>query len=97
MAKSLPIMLAFRGQESRESEEKRGELLKRSILQLQLQLLIHVLELVLELELVLAMACWRCAWAGSGARAGYSVGRAVSLKMSAGVGLVLGEWAIKMP
>lgn len=91
MAKSLPIMLAFRGQESRESEEKRGELLKRSILQLQLQLLIHVL------ELVLAMACWRCAWAGSGARAGYSVGRAVSLKMSAGVGLVLGEWAIKMP
>ena len=87
MAKSLPIMLAFRGQESRESEEKRGELLKRSIL--QLQLLIHVLELVLELELVLAMACWRCAWAGSGARAGYSVGRAVSLKMSAGVGLVL--------
>ena len=81
MAKSLPIMLAFRGQESRESEEKRGELLKRSIL--QLQLLIHVL------ELVLAMACWRCAWAGSGARAGYSVGRAVSLKMSAGVGLLL--------
>ena len=49
------------------------------------------------LELVLAMACWRCAWAGSGARAGYSVGRAVSLKISAGVGLVLGEWAIKMP
>lgn len=89
MAKSLPIMLAFRGQESRESEEKRGELLKRSIL--QLQLLIHVLELVLVLvlELVLAMACWRCAWAGSGARAGYSVGRAVSLKMSAGVGLLL--------
>lgn len=85
MAKSLPIMLAFRGQESRESEEKRGELLKRSILQLQLQLLIYVLELVL----VLAMACWRCAWAGSGARAGYSVGRAVSLKMSAGVGLLL--------
>ena len=85
MAKSLPIMLAFRGQESRESEEKRGELLKRSIL--QLQLLIHVLELVL--ELVLAMACWRCAWAGSGARAGYSVGRAVSLKISAGVVLVL--------
>ena len=78
-------MLAFRGQESRESEEKRGELLKRSILQLQLQLLIYVLELVL----VLAMACWRCAWAGSGARAGYSVGRAVSLKMSAGVGLLL--------